>query len=599
MNLSQFKAILRTAVLVPFMGALLLAGILCWQIERLTKALQWVDHSDQVMTAASLVLRTAIDEETGLRGYEMSGDKTFLQPYFEGERNISGQIEKLQNLVSDDAGQEARSMEIARAYQDWHASALQSVESSGFPAAKVPLQANLDDKARMDKLRQKIADLVDAEESIRGERGARARHFSLGVVLISFATAGIFGLFFGLFTRAQLRSVANAFQRSLEESERRARQLYESHQWLQTVLNSIGDAVITCDAGGNIDFMNPVAEQLCGGKVDSFKGKPLVAAFNIVNEYTRSLVENPVDKVRRLNQVVGLANHTILISQDGTEYNIDDSGAPIRLEGGEIAGIVLVFRDITVAKKTQEAVIANEKLALASRLAATIAHEIHNPLDSVSNLLYLLAENPTPQESANYLSLARQELARVTQISRTMLSLYRESSSPVPVEIKELLTGALLMLDPKLRSLNVQVTTNLEDVRVEGFPSELRQVFANLIANAAEAADNGGTISIELAGVSPREDPSLPQGGARVEISDNGPGISEDVIGKLFRPFFTTKQEKGTGLGLWISRGIIEKHNGIIQVKSTTRMPDHGSTFVVLLPARVIPVAPLLEPPGV
>jgi PAS domain S-box-containing protein len=417
------------------------------------------------------------------------------------------------------------------------------------------------------------------------------------VVLFSFAVAGIFGLLFGLFTRSQLRAVALAFRQSLDDADRRAHELQESRQWLQTTLNSIGDAVITCDAHGNIDFMNPVAEQLCACKLDDFKGKPLTTAFNIVNEYTRTLVENPVDKVRRLNQVVGLANHTILIGQDGTEYNIDDSGAPIRLESGEIAGIVLVFRDITEQRKTQEAVIANEKLALAGRLAATIAHEIHNPLDSVSNLLYLLAEHPGPQEATNYLALARQELGRVTQISRTMLSLYRESSSPVPVDLLDLLEGALLMLDPKLRALNVQVLTNLEDVIVEGFASELRQVFANLIANAAEAADTGGTIIVELSPVAPREDPALPIGGARVEISDNGPGISEETLGKLFRPFFTTKAEKGTGLGLWISRGIVEKHNGVIQVKSTTRPEDHGSTFVVLLPARVIPVAPMLEPP--
>ena len=141
-------------------------------------------------------------------------------------------------------------------------------------------------------------------------------------------------------------------------------------------------------------MMNPIAQELTGWTESEALGHPLTEVFHIVNETTRQLVENPVAKVQRLGRVVGLANHTILIRPDGSEIAIDDSGAPIRNAAGQMTGIVMVFRDVTLERRTRAALLANEKLAVAGRLAATIAHEIHNPLDSVANLLYLPAAEP-------------------------------------------------------------------------------------------------------------------------------------------------------------------------------------------------------------
>ncbi len=148
---------------------------------------------------------------------------------------------------------------------------------------------------------------------------------------------------------------------------------------LHTTLSSIGDAVIATNAESQIMFMNAVAENLTGWALQEAIGTPLAEVFRIVNQYTRQLVENPIDKVRRLNKVVGLANHTILISKSGEEFAIDDSGAPICDPGGELIGIVLVFRDVTQQRDLESALQSNERLAVAGRLSATIAHEIHNP----------------------------------------------------------------------------------------------------------------------------------------------------------------------------------------------------------------------------
>jgi signal transduction histidine kinase len=262
--------------------------------------------------------------------------------------------------------------------------------------------------------------------------------------------------------------------------------------------------------------------------------------------------------------VIGLANHTALISRQGKEYVIDDSAAPIRDSDGEMAGIVLVFRDVTDQKRTQAALVANEKLAVAGRLAASIAHEIHNPLDSVANLLFLLSGENDPSKRAEFLQLAQQELGRTMQISRTMLSLYREPQAPIAVDLQELLDGVLLLLNRRLQQQAIALEREFtEPLIVEGFPAELRQVFTNLIVNALEAAGRGGRIRIRLE-QSPAEE--LRGAGAIVEVADSGPGISEASAQNLFQPFFTTKGDQGTGLGLWVSMGIVQKHGGMIRI---------------------------------
>ncbi|HEX4577379.1 MAG TPA: HAMP domain-containing sensor histidine kinase, partial [Edaphobacter sp.] len=219
-------------------------------------------------------------------------------------------------------------------------------------------------------------------------------------------------------------------------------------------------------------------------------------------------------------------------------------------------------------------------------LAATIAHEIHNPLDSVSNLLYLMRNGASAEESNQFMDMAEQELTRVTQISRAMLGLYRESKAPVVVDLKEMLQEILLLLERRLTDLGVTVSTDIsKPICVAAFPAELRQVFTNLITNAAEAASSGGEIRVSItpqtAGVDATGQ-TIPAG-AMVTIADNGAGVHEDVQPYLFQPFFTTKGEHGTGLGLWVSRGIINKHGGTIFLESDTSDTAHGTVVSVFL----------------
>jgi signal transduction histidine kinase len=193
----------------------------------------------------------------------------------------------------------------------------------------------------------------------------------------------------------------------------------------------------------------------------------------------------------------------------------------------------------------------------------------------------------TEQERELFMNMAEQELTRVTQISRAMLGLYRESRAPVVVDLKAMLQEILLLLERLITDLGVTVSTNMpERISVTAFPAELRQVFTNLITNAAEAAGPGGKVTVTLMPQPATADAAKKQpAGAVISIADNGSGIPDDVRPHLFQPFFTTKGERGTGLGLWVSRGIINKHGGTIALESHNSNSAHGTVARVFLAA--------------
>ncbi|HMF65386.1 MAG TPA: ATP-binding protein [Edaphobacter sp.] len=587
MNLSQFNRILRQVFLLPVVALLLTAGALYWQIRGANATVSLIQESDARIAQAALIAKLMVDEESGLRGYETTSDTRFLQPYIEAESHMQAEFQRLDKVAGADPDQKHLIADMQNEHQTWRdAFALPVIATVRAGGQTSDVELNLQGKSLMDEVRHDIDTIIHNAEEHRTARISlwhRQVHNMLAALLFLALSMGIL---IGLFTRSRLHAVSDAYKTSLDVLNRRAEEIFQSEQQLRTTLASIGDGVISCDADGRIQMMNPIARELTGWSQTEAMGRPLEEVFHIVHETTRVVMENPVAKVKRLNSIVDLANHTVLLRKDGTELHIADSGAPIRDQTGGTAGIVLVFRDITKERRTQEALLASEKLAVAGRLAATIAHEIHNPLDSVSNLLYLMRTGVSEEESKQFMDMAEQELARVTQISRAMLGLYRESKAPVQVDLKEMLQEILLLMERRFSDLNVTMRPDLPSpITVDAFPAELRQVFTNLIANAAEAASPGGEVQVSIspqaAGVD-AEGHKL-QAGATVIIKDNGVGVSDSVRPQLFQPFFTTKGENGTGLGLWVSRGIINKHGGSIELVSDTSEAAHGTVVSVFL----------------
>lgn len=576
---------------VPMAALLLVAGILSYQIYSAQGTVGMIELSDRRIALTHLLQRLVVDQETGLRGYQITQDPRFLDPYYDAEAPMAQTVSELTSTFAPETSSDLQAFVSEReAWKTLFAEPIIAAVKAGHATSDDDL--NLTGRVRVDAMRRSLATIEDTAEQRRVERISRWETAVRNTILALILVAAGAGVFLALFLRDRFELVSAGFQRSLEIERRRAEALYNSEQHLRTTLNSIGDGVITCDSSGRIEGMNPIAEQLTGWSEADAKGRTIEEIFRVVGEVDRKPIEDPVSNVRRVNAIVNLSNHALLIRKDGSELPINDSGAPIRNAVGELAGVVMVFRDMTSERRTRAALAANEKLAVAGRLAATIAHEIHNPLDSVANLLYLLQQGTTPEETIHFLDLAQSELARVTQISRAMLSLYRESKAPVPIDLKEALEDLLVLMDRRFQEIGVQVTSNIPpQLVVEGFPAELRQVFTNLISNAAEAAGHGGQVEVCVRPEPARSGHPNGTNGARpagvlIEIIDSGPGISPEIADHLFQPFFTTKGDRGTGLGLWVSQGIVRKHGGSLQLTNRDGGSAHGAVASVFLASK-------------
>jgi len=232
----------------------------------------------------------------------------------------------------------------------------------------------------------------------------------------------------------------------------------------------------------------------------------------------------------------------------------------------------------------------NQKLLTLGRLAASIAHEINNPLESVTNLLYLMEIDQTsPEKSTDYLKLAQRELNRVVQICKQTLMFSRETSTPVRIQLAELIEEVLVLYGRKIADKNLRVVRQYESSgSVTAFPGEMRQVLSNLITNAIEASAANGKLVLRIRDA--RKWSDLGVVGLRFSVADNGSGISAEARKRLGEPFFTTKGQAGTGLGLWVTRSILSRYGGNLQVRSSTSEVRHGTVFSVFLPTNMRPL---------
>jgi signal transduction histidine kinase len=282
-----------------------------------------------------------------------------------------------------------------------------------------------------------------------------------------------------------------------------------------------------------------------------------------------------------LGRIVGLANHTVLRNANGTYTPIEDSAAPIRDHQDKLIGVVLVFRDSTLERKTQAALRESEKLTSAARMSATVAHEINNPLEAVGNLLYLAKLTPgVPEVAIEHLAVAEQELERVSHITKQTLGFYRETKTPERIDLAQLVEYVLKLHSNKFKTKSIKVQREFEECPpVTGLSGELKQALSNLISNAADAVGDGGTICIRLSCVEKTNGVAI-----RAVIEDDGPGIAVEHVDRLFEPFFTTKADVGNGLGLWVTKEIIERHEGTITIHSQIKSVLGGAAFVVEIP---------------
>jgi len=586
-NLTQLNRILLQTMLLPVVFLLLVAGLLVWQVRNAEQTVNRIQVANQNIATANLISALMVDEETGIRGYQNTSNEIFLQPYEFAVNPLQDAFASLRAGITAEHGDTRPIDELVAAHQRWVTTIaepmIETVRKGGN--TRDP-GTNLRGKAELDNLRSISAGISDAEKqqnALAVQRWQTQVADTLyGVVVASLVS----GILIGAFARNRLHAVTSAFQSTLIALRNETQITYQSEQRLLATHTSIGDGVVVCNSEGCVELVNAVAENLTGWPQSEALNRSVHEVYVLANETTHEPFPISYDLVKQTNRPTG-TRHALLIQRGGAELHIESSGSPIHDRFGALLGVVIVFRDVTEQRRTQAALMASEKLAVAGRLAASIAHEIHNPLDAVVNLLYLMKSGSTPEETQEFLQMASVELDRVTQISRAMLGMYRESRTPVALELKPIIESVLVLLERQLAHAQIAVTSIIPDrAIVTGYPAELRQVFTNLISNAAEASAPGSTIEI-LARIVPApigRGSAYPHAGVAVVINDHGAGISTADLDRIFQPFFTTKGEHGTGLGLWVSQGIVQKHGGSITVESRTSPTDKGTTITVFLP---------------
>jgi signal transduction histidine kinase len=329
-----------------------------------------------------------------------------------------------------------------------------------------------------------------------------------------------------------------------------------------------------------ISMANPLYLRLVNNR--EVLGKPVRIALPEAVEQGYTAI---LDRVYHGEPYAGYEARYDVFAGDGLppdERYLDFIYEPLRESDGSVSGIIVLGVDVTDRKRAHDTLLQTEKLAAVGRLASSIAHEINNPLEAVTNLIYLAQSTATNSVTQGFLSAAEIELRRVAAITNQTLRFHRQSTNPTVCMPEELITSTLQIYQGRLTNSQIEVPRRDRVVNpVLCFDGEIRQVLSNLIGNAIDFMMRGGRLLIRS-----REATNWKSGkkGVIVTIADTGPGMNRATLSKIFEPFFTTKGISGTGLGLWVSQDIVRRHFGNINVRTSQRQSHSGTVFTVFLP---------------
>lgn len=531
-----------------------------------------------------------LNAETGQRGFVLTGEEAYLEPYDRGRAGSLAAMNELKRLTAGDASQQPRLQLVDELITAKLSELQQTIDlrrSEGVEAALAVVRTHVG-KGLMDRINSVLGESEREETALLGRRiderstrfwwASRVAALSSGLALlvVVLSTLGV--------------------NRNIRQRARLERTLRESQERLQVTLNSIGDAVIATDARGAVVFMNPVAQRLTGWGERDAPGRALEEVFRIVNEYTRARLESPVVKVLREGVVVGLANHTALLARDGREILIDDSGAPIRDADGKIMGVVLVFRDISDRKRQElereewargEAarLVAERASRTKDEFLAILSHELRSPLQGILGWLTVLRElrgDPAQQERA--LQAIERGVHQQAQLVNDILDISRIVAGKLqlerePVKFAAVVDDCIDQTLPLARQKGLQLESDVADCGIVlGDRHRLRQSITNLLANAAKFTPSGGHIHVRCH----REGDDIV-----VVVRDTGEGIAPDFLPRIFDRFSqgdarNRHSSAGLGLGLSIVRQIVDLHGGTVHAESEGI--GRGATFMLRLP---------------
>lgn len=345
---------------------------------------------------------------------------------------------------------------------------------------------------------------------------------------------------------------------------------------LAAIVDSADDAIVSKDLNGIVRTWNDGARRMFGFTSEEMVGQSILKVIPAELHHEEDLILGKVRAGERLEHY-----ETIRMRKGGERIQISVTISPIRDETGRIVGASKIARDISDRKRMERLLVEAEKLAANGRMAASIAHEINNPLESLMNLIYLARQNsPLGGKAHDYLLTAEDELERVSHIARQTLGYYRDTGTPTALYVHDLIENVLTVYRSKFTSSNISTDMRFDDSqKIVVSKGEMLQVISNVVANAIDAMPRGGVLTIcTRVADGPRGQ------GTEIVLRDTGTGIAAEQLERVFEPFFTTKGSVGTGIGLWVARELVTKRGGDIAIASSTQQGATGTQVTIFLP---------------
>jgi PAS domain S-box-containing protein len=583
-RLIAFLFFVAAALLVGSMVLTYRVGLLAIQSERkMVGQLSVLKQLDDLMST----LRGA---ETGERGFLLTGEEAYLEPYQKAQTELNAQLDGLRRMIATGDLPKAKVDQLIELVGQKLAELNQTIRTRREQGLDAALTIVRSDRGReiMEEIYREISDLRAAEQKEFND-ASQFTEKSVMLRTLTFASIGSINLAFLLW----------AFRRVSREVSRREAAVSETNQQkelLATTLASIGDAVIVTDSNHRITFLNAEAERLTGWENSEATGQPLTNIFRIINEHTRQPAENPADRALSFHAVVTLAADTLLIRKDGKEIPIDDSAAPIRQSDGPVFGVVIVFRDFTEQKKTQQLLAQSkqdlerlveertaklrEMVSELEHVSYAITHDMRAPLRAMSAFsTFLLEEAEQHGGSDEMKDYSRRIQVAANRLDKLILDALHYTKAVLqempmePVELEKLVHG-LVETYPNLQPDKADIRFESELPAVIGNESLLTQCFSNLLGNAVKFVPTGVRPEIRVRAENNGHV-------SKIWIRDNGIGIPPHSRDRLFKMFQRlTSEYEGSGIGLAIVRKVIERMGGKVGVESE---PGIGSSFWVEL----------------
>ena len=352
---------------------------------------------------------------------------------------------------------------------------------------------------------------------------------------------------------------------------------------LDLIIENVGHPIVVCDSAGNFILFNRRAELLFQENESVKLSASTAVRTNAVK------LTSFISTLASASETGRQAEIELIDPEDGRALPMEITAREVLDATGQVTAVVSILHDLTEIRelerrRVEQQLFESEKLAAVGRLAASIAHEVNNPLEAIKNALYLMQAGAEGDKNSRFLEIARKETERVSHIIRQMLGFARRPGEVDWVDVNQLLEETLVLLEKKMRQLRIRITKSFDDSlpRIRARADQLRQVFLNLIINAQQAIEGDGEIRISTSRYEQALQPSI-----LIQLIDTGVGIAEDDLTRIFDPFFSTGK-KGTGLGLWVTQDIVRQHGGRIEVSSEL---GRGTVFSIVLQVE----SPILE----